>query len=624
MEKKEIKFSLVYRDMWQSSGKYQPRKDQLERIAPVIVEMGCFARVETNGGAFEQVNLLYGENPNKAVRAFTKPLKEAGIQTHMLDRGLNGLRMYPVPADVRRLMYKVKKAQGVDITRIFDGLNDARNVIPSIKYALEAGMIPQATLCITHSPVHTVEYYAALADQFIEAGAPEICLKDMAGVGRPAFLGRLVKAIKDKHPNVIIEYHGHSGPGFSVASMLEVCKNGADIIDVAMEPISWGKIHPDVITIREMLHDAGFKVPEINMDAYMRARSLTQEFIDDFLGLFIEKSNYLCTSLLVGCGLPGGMMGSMMADLKGVHAGINMHLRAKGEKELSVDDLLVKLFNEVEYVWPRLGYPPLVTPFSQYVKNVALMNVYNMVTGKERWLAIDNNTWGMILGKSGRLPGKLDSEIIALAKKKGLEFTDEDPQSNYPDALDEYRKEMDENGWEYGQDDEELFELAMHDRQYRDYKSGVAKQRFMEEVEKARTAELTKQGYNEADALKIKRQGTEPIIAAASGSIIWEVDPTDYSTAPAVGTSVKTNEPICYIQTVGGYMEPVISNFTGRLTEVLAQGATVRKGEAIAYVRPSEQEELWIESEPERLKRVEKLEEVRHAVTRRRNSRSCC
>ena len=79
--KKEIKFSLVYRDMWQSSGKYQPRVDQLVRIAPLIIEMGCFARVETNGGAFEQVNLLYGENPNKAVRAFTKPFNEVGIQT---------------------------------------------------------------------------------------------------------------------------------------------------------------------------------------------------------------------------------------------------------------------------------------------------------------------------------------------------------------------------------------------------------------------------------------------------------------------------------------------------------------------------------------------------------------
>ena len=81
MMKKEIKFSLVYRDMWQSSGKYQPRVDQLVRIAPLIIEMGCFARVETNGGAFEQVNLLYGENPNKAVRAFTKPFNEVGIQT---------------------------------------------------------------------------------------------------------------------------------------------------------------------------------------------------------------------------------------------------------------------------------------------------------------------------------------------------------------------------------------------------------------------------------------------------------------------------------------------------------------------------------------------------------------
>ena len=220
--KKEIKFSLVYRDMWQSSGKYQPRVDQLVRIAPLIIEMGCFARVETNGGAFEQVNLLYGENPNKAVRAFTKPFNDAGIQTHMLDRGLNALRMYPVPADVRRLMYKVKHAQGVDITRIFCGLNETRNIIPSIRYALEAGMIPQATLCITHSPVHTVEYYAHIADQLIEAGAPEICLKDMAGIGRPGMLGELTKAIKEKHPDVLIQYHGHSGPGLSMASILEV------------------------------------------------------------------------------------------------------------------------------------------------------------------------------------------------------------------------------------------------------------------------------------------------------------------------------------------------------------------------------------------------------------------
>ena len=208
--------------MWQSSGKYQPRIDQLTKIAPVIVEMGCFDRIETNGGAFEQVNLMYGENPNKAVRAWTKAFNEAGIQTHMLERALNGLRMYGVPKDVRQLMPKVKKAQGVDIMRSFCGLNDPRNLELSVKYAKEAGMISQAALSITHSPVHTVEYYMGIVDKLVEFGADEICLKDMAGVGRPATLGRLVKEIKTKYPHIIVQYHGHTGPGLSMASTLMV------------------------------------------------------------------------------------------------------------------------------------------------------------------------------------------------------------------------------------------------------------------------------------------------------------------------------------------------------------------------------------------------------------------
>ena len=188
---REIKFSLVYRDMWQSSGKFQPRVDQLVRVAPAIIDMGCFDRVETNGGAFEQVNLLYGENPNISVRKWTAPFHKAGIQTHMLERALNALRMNPVPADVRELMFKVKKAQGTDIARSFCGLNDHRNLRLSVEYAKKAGMISQAALSITHSPVHTVEYYMDIVDKLVEYGADEICLKDMAGVGRPAMLGRL-------------------------------------------------------------------------------------------------------------------------------------------------------------------------------------------------------------------------------------------------------------------------------------------------------------------------------------------------------------------------------------------------------------------------------------------------
>ena len=523
------------------------------RIAPLIIEMGCFARVETNGGAFEQVNLLYGENPNKAVRAFTKPFNDAGIQTHMLDRGLNALRMYPVPADVRRLMYKVKHAQGVDITRIFCGLNETRNIIPSIRYALEAGMIPQATLCITHSPVHTVEYYASIADKLIEAGAPEICLKDMAGIGRPGMLGELTKAIKEKHPEVLIQYHGHSGPGLSMASILEVCENGADIIDVAMEPMSWGKVHPDVISVQAMLRDKGFRVPDINMKAYMKARAMTQEFHRRFSSvIFMDPTNKHMSSLLLKCGLPGGMMGSMMADLKGVHSGINMILKGKNQPELSIDDLLVMLFDEVEYVWPKLGYPPLVTPFSQYVKNVALMNVMQLVKGEERWTMIDNHTWDMILGKSGRLPGELAPEIIELAKSKGYEFVDTDPQSNYPDALDDYRKEMDENGWEYGEDDEELFELAMHDRQYRDYKSGVAKKRFRDELERVKDASMAKSGYSEEEIKKLKRAKADPVIAPSKGQVLWEVSVEGPSSAPFIGRKYQHDEVFCYLSTPWG------------------------------------------------------------------------
>ncbi|ASB50979.1 biotin/lipoyl-containing protein [Alkalitalea saponilacus] len=480
--KRKIKFSLLYRDMWQSSGKYVPRLDQLERVAPHIIEMGCFSRVETNGGGFEQINLLFGENPNKAVRAWTKPFQEAGIQTHMLERALNGIRMTPVPADVRKLMFKVKKKQGTDIARSFCGLNDPRNIIDSIKYAKEGGMIAQAALSISYSEVHTVDYYVDLAEQCIQAGADELCLKDMAGIARPASLGKIVERIREKHKEIPITYHGHAGPGFQVATILEVARAGVDYVDVGMEPLSWGTGHADLLTVQAMLKDAGFDVPDINMKAYMKVRSLTQEFIEDFLGYFISPKNRLMNSLLIGPGLPGGMMGSMMADLSNNLKSLNKWKDKNNQPELTEDDLLVKLFDEVEYVWPRLGYPPLVTPFSQYVKNIALMNVIQLEKGKERWSMIADNIWDMILGKSGKLPGKLADEIVELAKKEGREFYTGHPQEPYSDALESFRKEMDENGWDYGEDDEELMELAMHPEQYRLYKSGKAKENFESEI----------------------------------------------------------------------------------------------------------------------------------------------
>jgi len=588
---KEIKFCLVYRDMWQSSGKYMPRVDQLNRVAQPIVDMGCFTRVETNGGGFEQINLLFGENPNKAVREWTQPFNDAGIQTQMLERGLNGIRMNPVPADVRKLMFQVKKKQGTDISRSFDGLNEPRNLENSIIFANEAGMVSQAALCVTYSKVHTVEYYVDLAKTLIGYGAQEIAIKDMAGIGRPVSLGKIVEGIKSNHPDMLVQYHGHSGPGFSVASILEVARAGADIIDVGMEPLSWGTGHADLLTVHEMLKDAGFKVPEIDMNAYMKVRSLTQEFIDDFLGEYINPKNRLMNSLLIGPGLPGGMMGSLMADLENNLTSINKWLAKNSKPKLSQDDLLVKLFEEVEEIWPKMGYPPLVTPYSQYVKNVSLMNVMSVIKGKERWAMIDDNTWDMLLGRVGRLPGDLAPELVDLAKSQGREFYDGAPQDLYPDDLDNIKAEMKAEGWDFGEDDEELMEYAMHKAQYIAYKSGKAKEDFEADLKKRKDAKEVAVGTSVAD-----RSSPTPIAVTPD---VMNIDVNgeqftvkiSYGSQPTASNGSSSEaQPVATVADTNGLAEiiaPIEGNFSltkDNNEKAIAVGDSISKGDIIGYI----------------------------------------
>jgi pyruvate carboxylase subunit B len=560
--------------MWQSAGKYQPRVDQLVKVAPKIIEMGCWDRVETNGGGFEQVNLLYGENPNRSVREWTKPFHEAGIQTHMLDRALNALRMFPCSKDLRKLFYVVKKKQGTDITRIFCGLNDPRNVIPSIGYAKEAGMIAQAALCITFSPIHTVEYYVNLAKKFIEAGADEICLKDMAGIGRPDSLGKIVAGIKAYKKDIIIQYHSHAGPGFNTASILEVCKAGCDYIDCGMSPLSWGTGHADVITVQEMLKDAGFKVKDINMKAYMEVRTQIQEMMDDFLGYYIPALNHLNNSLLVKPGLPGGMMGSLMTDLEENLEGLNRWKEKNGQPKLTTDNLLIKLFDEVAYVWPRVGYPCLVTPFSQYVKNLALMNVMQMEKGKERWSLIADNIWDMILGKSGQLPGPVAPELVKLAESQGRKFETEDPQTYAPDCLDEFRAKMKANGWPLGEDDEELFEYAMHPSQYEAYKSGKAKADFEEDLAKRKAAKNAPSGEIKAQDLKVTVNGEVYTVSIAPN------DGSAPAATPAAGAPVAAGEGADVLAPLEGKFF-LVKNASEVPVKV---GDMVKKGQTIGYI----------------------------------------
>ncbi len=586
---KEIKLCLVYRDMWQSSGKYMPNADQLVQVAEPIINMGCWDRIETNGGGFEQIQLLAGENPNDVLRKWTKPFNEAGIQTQMLERGLNALSMFPVSKDVRELMFSVKKKQGTDIARSFDGLNDIRNLQLSIDYAKKAGMISQSCLCITHSKIHTVDYYINLAKELIELGTDEIAIKDMAGIGRPSSLGKIVKGIKKYYPNIIIQYHGHSGPGFSVASSLEVARCGADIIDVSMEPLSWGTTHGDLLTVHEILKDDGFKVKDINRKAYMEVKSLTQEFIDDYLGLYINPKNRLMNSLLIESGLPGGMMGSLMNDLEKSHISINKWLKRNNKEEISIDNLFSSLLDEVKYIWPIMGYPPLVTPYSQYVKNVAIVNVINKIKGKERWSLIDDNTWDMLLGKSGKLPGPLGEEIKKLSSELGKDFYDGNPQDLIENVLEKNRKEMKSNNWDLGEDEEELLEFSLHKTQYLDFKSGDAKKKFIEDINSKKDSSSkanikTPKTKTEVINLNDIRYEVEYVIndiknvekenvysegkqvtSPIEGRVFLTKDPKDIPVK--VGDDIQKGDVICYIESMK-VINAIKSEFSGKIMQI--------------------------------------------------------
>ena len=587
---KEIKLCLVYRDMWQSSGKYMPNAEELVRVADPIINMGCWDRIETNGGGFEQIQLLAGENPNEVLRKWTKPFNEAGIQTQMLERGLNALTMSPVSKDVRELMFSVKKKQGTDIARSFDGLNDIRNLKLSIEYAKKAGMISQSCLCITHSKIHTVDYYINLAKELIELGTDEIAIKDMAGIGRPSSLGKIVKGIKKYNPNIIVQYHGHSGPGFSVASSLEVARCGADIIDVSMEPLSWGTTHADLLTVHEILKDDGFKVKDINRKAYMEVKGLTQEFIDDYLGLYINPKNRLMNSLLIESGLPGGMMGSLMNDLEKSHISINKWLQKNKKKEISLDSLFSSLVDEVKYIWPIMGYPPLVTPYSQYVKNVAIVNVLNQIKGKERWSLIDDNTWDMLLGKSGKLPGELGVEIKKLSKDLGKEFYDGNPQDLIEDVLDINRNEMESKNWDFGQDDEELLEYSLHKTQYLDFKSGDAKKKLAEDIKLKKQSKIVSKNEPSKKMTKIlkvnevsyevdyildtaKKESIsnkkivkgQKIISPIEGRVFFTKDPDENPVK--VGDKINKGDVICYIESMK-VINAIKSDYSGKIMQV--------------------------------------------------------
>ena len=309
-------------------------------------------------------------------------------------------------------------------------------------------------------------------------------------------------------------------------------------------------------------------------------------------------------SLLIAPGLPGGMMGSLMADLETNLESINKYKAKRNLPFMTQDELLIKLFDEVAYVWPRVGYPPLVTPFSQYVKNLAMMNVMALEKGKARWGMIADDIWDMILGKAGKLPGELAPEIIEKAIREGRKFYEGNPQDNYPDQLEKYKKMMLEKQWDRGEDDEELFEYAMHPAQYEAYKSGKAKEDFLADVKKRRddlanasapvdavdnkpkvlTVDVNGQAYRVTVAYgavdPAELGGAAPVASASvpAGEGNDVLSPLEgkfflvknaQETPKKVGDKVAAGDVICYVEAMKTY-NAIRAEFDGTITAICA------------------------------------------------------
>jgi pyruvate carboxylase subunit B len=260
----------------------------------------------------------------------------------------------------------------------------------------------------------------------------------------------------------------------------------------------------------------------------------------------------------------------------------------RGESELTMDDMLVKLFNEVEYVWPRVGYPPLVTPFSQYTKNIALMNLLTMEQGKGRYVMMDDAIWGMILGKSGKIPGTIAPELVELAKQQKREFTDVDPHTLIPNALEGFKKEMDENNWDYGQDNEELFELAMHPEQYRPYKSGQAKKQLLADIQKAKDAQLGGGKISAEEIAAFKHAKADAVKTPLAGQLYWSFGGEGVMAPciePFIGQKYKEGDTFCYLQTKWGEIVEIPAALGGKLVDISVKpGQNVRQGDTIAWI----------------------------------------
>jgi oxaloacetate decarboxylase alpha subunit/pyruvate carboxylase subunit B len=426
--------NTVLRDGHQSLAATRMTTAQMLPAAARLDGLG-FHALETWGGATIDATLRFlRENPFDRL----DQLKAAAPRTPqmMLLRGQNIVQYTSFPDDVVEAFVRCSARHGMDIFRIFDALNDARNLRTAIKTVKAAGRHAQGAICYTTSPVHTPEKLSRFADELVALGSDSICIKDMAGLLTPRVTYELVKSIKQRH-SLPLMVHSHDTAGMAVASYLAAIDAGADVVDTSIVPFANGTAQPDTVRMLAAMTDHD-RAPKYDRAVLLELRKYFEGVAAE-LTKFMSAANDRVDSDALNYQVPGGMLSNFRTQL------------AEMKMESRFNDVMA----EVPVVREALGWIPLVTPTSQIVGTQAVLNVKF-----GRWKNLAQASVDIALGKYGRTPGAINPELLALARKQaGQEVVECRPADLLAPRMPKLREELAAKGLTVSDENAVLFAM---------------------------------------------------------------------------------------------------------------------------------------------------------------------
>ncbi len=440
--------NTVLRDGHQSMAATRMSTAQMLAAAPILDEMG-FAGLETWGGATIDSCLRYlNENPFDRLRT----LKKIAPKTPqlMLLRGQNIVQYASFPDDVVETFVRLTCQNGQDILRIFDALNDVRNLRTAISATKKYGKHARGELCYTLSPVHTVENFVKLGIELEKMGCDSIGIKDMSGILQPQIAFRLVKELKAK-VGIPITLHTHDTAGLGAAAYLAAIEAGVDCVEVSIVPFANGTSQPDTQRMLALL-EGHPRCPKFDTEKLSQLRSYFEGVYKE-LSKFTSPANERVDSDILIYQVPGGMLSNFRTQLK----------------EQGMSEKFDEVVREIPVVREALGWIPLVTPTSQIVGTQAMMNVKF-----GRWKMICQPAQDIALGKYGKTPGPIAPNVLAQVEKQtGKKPVTERPADLLEPALEKYRKQCAEKN--LPTDDETVVLFAMFPQQVEDLHKAKSK-----------------------------------------------------------------------------------------------------------------------------------------------------